>query len=374
MTGIAAARALVARDARPTDNAALIELAAACPMVGDFTLCVDRAPDFFALNRLEGDSWRVGVVDGTAGTPVGCIATSERIVYLHGGPARSAYVGDLKVHPAHRGGGGAVADALTCYARDAALAAGGPGVPTLLTVLAGNRPMERRAAGPRGLPHLARFATIRSYALPLLWPRLERPGLRVTAGDARDLEAMAALWRRVAPGRNFAPVYAPDSLGQWIGAAPGLDFSCYRLAWRRDGRLAGFLALWDQSSFKQLRVVRYSSRAGAVRFFFNRVAPLCAAAPLPVAGAPLRYVTALHVCAEDASALRALLMHAHDALRGRGLAFFAVGLDVRDPLAVALSGLFAQPTDVHAYVTAPAGRYGGPRLDARPLHYEIALV
>lgn len=372
MMGITAARALVARDAQPTDNAALIELAAACPMVGDFTLCVDRAPDFLALNRLEGDSWRVGVVDGPAGTPVGCIATSERTVYLHGAPARTMYVGDLKVHPAHRGG--AVADALTCYARDATLAAGGPGVPTLLTVLAGNRPMERRAAGPRRLPQLARFATIRSYAVPLLWPRLERPGLRVTAGDVRDLEAMVALWRRVAVGRNFAPVYAPESLGAWIGAAPGLDYSCYRLAWRRDGRLAGFLALWDQSSFKQLRVLRYSGRAGAVRFLFNRLAPLWAGAPLPVAGAPLRYVTALHLCAEDAGALRALLVHARDALRGRGLAFFAVGLDVRDPLAAALSGLFAQPTDVHAYVTAPAGRYGGAPLDTRPLHYEIAFV
>lgn len=362
----------VARDAAPADQAALLDLATACPMVGDFTLCVDRTPDFFALNRLEGGSWRCGVVDGPAGAPVGCIAVSERRAYLDGAPVRTIYVGDLKVHPAHRGG--AVADALTRYARDVALATGGPDVPTLLTVLAGNRAMERRAAGPRGLPALARFATIRSHAVPLLWRRRQRPELDVATGDLRDLGEMAALWRRLSPARNFAPVYTPDSLAGWIQAAPGLALDCYRLARRRDGRLAGFLGLWDQAAFKQLRVLRYSRRARAVRSLFNGVAPLCGAASLPSAGSPLRYVTAVHVCAEDPVVLRALLLHAYDALRGRGYAFFTIGLDTRDPLAEALTGLLAQPTDVHAYVTTPAGRYAGAPLDRRPLHYEIALV
>ena len=51
--------------ATPTaaDNAALVALAAACPMRGDMTMCIDRAPDFFALARLEGERWRVGVAE-----------------------------------------------------------------------------------------------------------------------------------------------------------------------------------------------------------------------------------------------------------------------------------------------------------------------
>src|SRR5207247_458451 len=215
---------------------------------------------------------------------------------------------------------------------------------------------------------------IRSHAVPLLWRRRQRPELDVATGDLRDLGEMAALWRRLSPARNFAPVYTPDSLAGWIQAAPGLALDCYRLARRRDGRLAGFLGLWDQAAFKQLRVLRYSRRARAVRSLCNGGAPLCGAASLPVAGSPLRYVTAVHVCAEDPVVLRALLLHAYDALRGRGYAFFTIGLDTRDPLAEALTGLLAQPTDVHAYVTTPAGRYAGAPLDRRPLHYEIALV
>ena len=47
------------RDATTVDNDALVALAEACPMRGDITMCVDRAPDFFSLVRLEGERWRV---------------------------------------------------------------------------------------------------------------------------------------------------------------------------------------------------------------------------------------------------------------------------------------------------------------------------
>ena len=53
----------VVRDATPADNADLIALSAACAMSGDIGLRIDRRPDFFALNRLEGQRWQVGVAE-----------------------------------------------------------------------------------------------------------------------------------------------------------------------------------------------------------------------------------------------------------------------------------------------------------------------
>lgn len=374
MTAGAAVAAGVRR-ATPADNAALIALAAACPMEGDVGLCVDRAPDFFQLNRLEGERWRVGVAEGAEGV-VGCVAVAERSAYLHGRPTRTLYVSDLKVHPAHRGGG--AADALTRFAVEACREVGGEEAPVLLTILAGNRSMERRARGPRGLPHLSRFATIRSHSVPLLWRRRPPtdPALRVAPARAEDLDEMADLWRRIAPIRQFAPAYDAGGLARWIAAAPALDPAGYWLARRRDGRLTGFLALWDQASFKQLRVTGYSPRLRAARAVYNGLAPLLGASALPPAGGTLRCLTAVHVCvpADEPAVLRSLVLHACDAVRGRGYAFANVGLDVRDPLSGALRGLLAQPTDVHAYVTTPAGRYRGPPLGDRPLHYETALV
>ena len=363
-------------DATAADNAALLELAEACEMRGDIGLRVDRAPDFFALNRLEGERWRVGIVRGLAANSVaGCVGVSERETYLEGEPTRTMYLGDLKVHPAHRGG--PVADALEEYARAACRAAGGDGIPALLTILAGNGAMERRTLGPRGLPVLTRFATIRSHAVPFLWNRrTDVSGCRTAVAHAEDVPEMADLWQWIAPHRQLAPVLDADSLTRWIDAAPGLGIESYVVARDAAGRIVGFLAAWDQSSFKQLRVTSYSARLAAVRAAFNFAARAGNATPLPAAGGQLRCLTAFHICAPggDPSVLRALLLHVYAARRGEGYSCLNVGLDVRDPLTRALEGLLAQPTDVHAYVTTPAGLYAGPPLDGRPLHYEIALV
>src|SRR2546430_15750639 len=122
-----------------------LALAAACPMRGELTLCVRREPDFFALNRLQGDRWDVGVVDAGRAGVIGCVAIAERVAYVNGVAAPTAYVSDLKVHPAFRGrrnGTGRVADALTEYARETLHASGlhMPGRGTVLGVNAAMTP------------------------------------------------------------------------------------------------------------------------------------------------------------------------------------------------------------------------------------------
>lgn len=308
------AAGIVVRDATSADNQALIALTAACPMAGDLTLCVDRAPDFFALSRLEGERWRVGVAEGPGHAVIGCVAVAERRVYLSGRPAVASYIGDLKVHPAFRGSG--AADALIEFARRAGAELGGAGRLGLLAILAGNRAMERLAQGPRGLPVLSRFATLRTHAIPLVLPRrCTMAGIAVAPAQAGDLEEMAALWRAVAPDRQFSPVLDADALARWITDAPGLRLADYLAARLTDGRLAGFLGVWDQTSFKQLRVVRYSRRLAAVRAAINAAAPLAGATPLPPAGAPLRHASVVHLCVppESPEVLRALLLTAYDA-------------------------------------------------------------
>jgi hypothetical protein len=367
------------RPARSDDNDALVALALACPMEGDVGLCVSRAPDFFALNRLEGEAWGAAVAeDEESGEVVGCAAVAERRVWLHGAPSDVMYAYDLKVHPAHRGG--PAADALSHWVRDECERRGGPDVPIFLTILAGNRPMERRTTGRvAGVPRFTRFATVRSHSITLLGRRRlpeERTGLRVSRARAADVGEMAALWKAVARRRQLAPVLDAGGLARFADVAPGLGIESYRVARRADGRIAGFAAFWDQASFKQLRVTRYSPRLAAVRLAFNALAPLFDAARLPPPGGALRHATAFNVCvpADQPAVLRALVRDAHDDLRAEGFSLLTVGLDVRDPLAAALDGLFAQPTDVHAYSCTPGGDYAGPGLDGRVLHYEIALV
>jgi GNAT superfamily N-acetyltransferase len=344
-------------------------------MEGDIALGIARDPDFFALNRLEGSEWRVGVAE-VDGRIAGCVMGAVRTAYLHGHPQRTLYAGDLKVHPSFRRTG--VADALTEWASAALADLGGSDTPTLITVLAGNRAMERRTRQPKGSSIYSRFATIRAFSIPLLWPRSADARACVSIGRATrtDLDEMASLWWKVGSARQLAPAFTADELDTWIANAPGLSIDDYRVARDRNGRIIGFMAWWDQAAFKQSRVLRYSPRLAVMRAMINGVAAISRGVRLPSEGEPLRYRTALHVCvpSDRPDVLRALVRSTCAELRAERYAFATIGLDVRDPLCRAMSGLGAQPTDVGAYILTPTGGYIGPSLTDRPLHYEIALV
>lgn len=379
LTRAAAARSTTApaglqlRDATETDNAALIDLTTACPMNGEISLRMDRSPDFFALNRLEGDPARVGVATDAAGRIVGCVAVARRSSYLNGEESAVAYVSDLKVHPSARGSG--AADLLTGYARQVSRELCGNDATMLCTILAGNAPMERRARGPRGAPILSRFATSTVLAIPLLWRRAACVnGVTVRAAGDRDVERMASAWDTFARRRQFAPVMTAETMQQWISAAPGLSIADYLIATDGRGAVLGFVGIWDQRTFKQLRVMDYSRGLARARRAINAVSPLIGLPPLPAPGECLPALAAVHLCADSPATARALLLEAYRRHRGGRFAFLTLGLDTRDELVAATRGLLAQPTLVHAYVTSPRGVADPRELARLPFHHESALV
>jgi ribosomal protein S18 acetylase RimI-like enzyme len=369
MTSVALSRGLELRDATPDDNGALIALAGACTMDGDMGLRVDRAPDFFALNRLEGEASRVGVVTDD-GEIVGCVAFTRRRAFYQGRETAIGYASDLKVHSRARGLG--AADLLSEYAREASRELTGD-APVILTILGGNRRMENRARGPRGTPVLERFASLDVMAIPLLWKRRVRSALRIRSAQLSDVEQMCDVWQRFARTRQFAASWDSSSLAEWIDAAPGLDISDYLLAFDSRGSIAGFLGVWDQASFKQLRVVSYSRRMAWARRGINAVAPCVGTARLPRAGGELLSLATVHVCAEHPAVLRSLLLEAYRRYRDSRYACITIGLDTRDSLIAATRGWMAQPTRVNAYASVAPGTNVAD-FAALPMHFETALV
>ena len=170
------------RDAEPSDNEALMALAESCTMAGDIELRIDRRPDFFTLNELEG-RWRLAVAE-REGKIVGCICFSEREAHLDGVPQTTGYVGDLKVHPAHRDM--AIADALSRYAGEC-MRTLPERTAVLVTVLRGNAAMERRLHGPRGLPAFRPVATI---------GRIHYHSMEETKRRTEKLDGPEVRWRR----------------------------------------------------------------------------------------------------------------------------------------------------------------------------------
>lgn len=365
---------LEVRDAVSADNEQLVALTAACPMRGDLALRMDRGPDFFALHRMESGRSSLGVAERD-GKIVGCIAVSERRAYLNGHESATGYVGDLKVHPRHRDT--ATADALCLYATGQCVRLPA-GSPTLVTVLVGNRAMEKRLSGPRGLPSFQKLTTIRAHSISVLWNRRLRDlaGMTVDRAKWSDLDAMSAFWQLHAPRRQFAPVLDTIGMARLIKSSPGLDISSYLVARSRRGELLGFIAVWDQSTIKQMYVESYSARMSFAKRCFNAVAPIIGSEKMPDSGEPLRHRTVFQVCVppDRPDVLHSLLVTAHNELRGSRCSFFNVGLDINDPLTEGTEGLLGQPTDVNAYVTYESQPADVSTLQSLPLHYEIALV
>jgi len=189
-----------------------------------------------------------------------------------------------------------------------------------------------------------------------------------------DLEQMSVAWRRYAVRRQFASVMDTAALDRWMHEAPGLRIDDYLLALDRQGRVRGFLGIWDQRAFKQLRVVGYSRRLAWTRRALTSLAWMAGAAPLPLPGEVLPALATVHACADDPGILRAVLLEAYRRHRGGRHAFLTIGLDGRDPLWAATSGLLAQTTLVHAYVTTPRGSADLAAYHDAPVHHEMALV
>ena len=358
------------RQAEERDDPALRALARACPMEGEVTICVHREPQFLALDRLLGDPWQV-IVAQFDGRIIGCIAWGLREAYVNGAQRLTAYVGDLKVHPAMRRSG--IAAALALAARDA-LRRVDPELPVLLTALQGNRPIAALTNGRRRLA--VPYGTVRVHAIPLMAHRspTRTPGFAVRTARWNEIEELTDFWASVAPARQFAVRYDPARFAAMLQGAPGLDIESYLIARGSDGRIAASLAVWDQRALKATTIVRYGRAVGALRVGVNLVAPLLGMPRLPAPGGLLRSLQAFNVWAASPAALRALVTTAIRRYAGGEHAFLMVGLDRRDPVAAALRRLWAQPTDVDALIAVP-GRLGGcPSLDARPLHYETALV
>ncbi len=361
----------VVRDAADADNPGLLELARSCPMVGDIAICIERDPTFATLNALEGTRFRIGVV-AKGDHIAGAIAVAWRTVMLNGKPTEITYVGDFKVAPSHRGDG--TADALSRWAEEVCLE-DGRNLPSFLTILSGNASMHRRLAGPRGLPELIPRQTIRNASCIAYRTRTYSGPLLVDGAREEDADEMDRLWNGISPSYHLMRVYQGNSLAAWIAAAPSLGMQDFILARDRDGTLLGFLGLWEQTSFKRLRITSYSRQMDFVRHLYNGYARITHGSLLPGNGAILPQLNAVACCIPQhrSDVLSALLAEANNRCRKKGFIFFNIGIAAGSPLLRALAGYAPQFTDIDVCEAVPNG--GAPRiLDDLLFHHEIALV
>ena len=324
--------------ARPEDDAALRARMAEDRMPGRISISFRREPSYFAGCRLQGDATQVvKCVERRTGAIVGMGSRSTSLAYVDGVERRIGYLADLRLARERRSG--VLLARGYRYFRE--LHRQDP-VPLYTTVIyEGNAHAMRTLVGARvGLPIYRDWGRLLTPALRLDLPirQAKLPQLQVARGAPAVLPEIAAFLNRWWREKQFAPVCRASDFSE--GRYAGLAAADFFVA-RRNGRIVGTLAAWDQAPLRQTHVEGYSGTLRWMRPAYNALAALTSLKPLPRAGERIPYVYLACVAVEenDFGIFRALLRAALAALRHGPWHYAICGLHERDPLAQAVAEL-----------------------------------
>ena len=340
------------------DDQELRDLLREAPMDGSIRLLFLRDPSYLRAAAVQGDEVQV-LVARRNGRIEGVATRALRSTWINGERITAGYLSDLRIAPAARGS--SLLHRGYRYLRE--LHADGKAQLYSTVIVEDNRQaLATLAAGRAGLPC---YTDLGLVLTPMLHLRRALPCLPgdIRRGSSGDLPAIVA---KLNDNRlQFAPAYSVQDF-QPGGRLTGLCAQDFYLL-RRDGRIAGVLALWDQSAFRQTVVHSYSGVLAWLRPLVNRVRK----PPLPATGRPLSYAYLALISTEDDGVFRALLRRASNDALAAGQSRLVVGLHERDSRLEALSEYSR---------TRFAGRLfavtfdGLPKLDDRIPYMEAALL
>jgi hypothetical protein len=325
----------------------------------------EREPSFFAACAPPADCAVLVARDETTDEVVGIACRSILRLFVNGREREIGYLSQLRVDERHRGRWALAKGFAALRALDAKRA-----IPYLATVVDGSD--EARAVlvtrPRRSYPVFRRLGELRTLAL--FARRARHRGVERLRAD--DVPELLELLRAEARRHQVASV--PEHCdGDGLHAPSIEDWFLVR----RKNRIAGAIAVWDQTAFKQTVVRGYGEPLSTLRPLHNACAPLVGWPRLPRVGEPLRFAFAarLAVADDDLGVARTLVGAALDETKRRNLSYLMLGLATGDPLIAA--------TEQIRHLTYRSTIYGASwerdsqpfdELDGRTLRLEIASL
>ncbi|HWP82758.1 MAG TPA: GNAT family N-acetyltransferase [Bacteroidota bacterium] len=294
--------AISIRPATSEDNEQLIRLTKACPMSGVISLYVDREPDFFFLNRLQGEEWRLYVAE-VGGEIVGSLGVAYRKARVLGEIMRMAYLTDVKIAPAYRGSTVAFRLLRELYENEKEKEFD----IYVCSTLKGNDQVIQLFQGRAGIPSLTNVGEVSVVnVIPTYWFRL-RQQWRIRRATEHDHQPIVELLESGYRSHCFAPVF-PNQLtpGRNHDSPP---IASYLVA-ERNGEIEAVAQKWDQGNYKRLVIVRHSGLTKSLQLVSQIGSIVHLTPPIPSAGMSLKVLQVRHtVCAKGREeALRQLLL------------------------------------------------------------------
>lgn len=361
---------MIVEEAAPEDDPELRRLLRDNPIAGEIRVSLEREPNVFLAAAVEGEPHRTIVARNPAGGIVGMGSRSVWNAFVNGEPCRLGYLSQLRVDRAYRG-----RKRLLTAGYDLIRSFRNPEeLPFDLTSIIADNDVARRLLGA-GLLGLPTYREIEEWTT-LIVPTTSRPrktGIRIERGGQERMGEVAACLERNRRRYQFAPSFSAADL-QSPERSRGLAPSDFFLSVAM-GEVVGCLALWDQSSFKQVVVQGYAPRLARWRPWMNRLAPMLGTPRLPEPGnsLPHAYLSHLAVDGDDPEIFRALIETAYAEARARRYVYVVTGLAARHPWKDWLEKRF-KPRSYSSVLYAVLWEDGAMILDGRMPHVEVALL
>jgi hypothetical protein len=360
--------------AERADDAELRALLRDNPMNGSMQVTFEREPDFFAACAIRGSFHQVGVGrDISSGRIVGLGTRSIADAFVNGRLVHLGWLSDLRLDPAYRGGT-LVARGyrfLRELHRDGRVELYGT------VIFQDNQTALRTISTTRaGLPAYHDLGVIHCPGINL---RRRKPAIEadcdIVRGRRELLPEIVDCLNRNNTCKQFAPVHDVESFtsgNRWKDFQPSDFFVALR-----NNHVVGVVGRWDQSAFKQTRVISYGKRLRWIVPAANAVQTLLGASAFPDPGqyVPFFYVSFIAIDHDDARVFRALLRHVYNDSVGGSFRYAMVGLHERDPLLPMLKDYSLTPFAGRLFCVCFAdGEPMYQTLDARVPYVEAATL
>ena len=363
--------------ATANDDPDLRQLLRENPMQGEISVSLEREPDLFRAGTIEGERHQTIVArDRAIGRPVGMASRSVYSGFLNGRACPLGYLSQLRVDRLYRGRAGLLSQG---YALMRSVRTGHDLPFDLTTIVTDNHPARRvLGAGLSGIPSYQELEPFTTLMLPLWRHQKTRPSreFAIERGSRERIEDIAACLERNRARYQFAPRWTAGELLS-PERSRGLAPRDFLIAVHR-GAVIGCIALWDQSSFKQIVVHNYGTTMRRWRSIVEISARLFGTPRLPAPGRPIPHVYLSHVAVDDdnVEVFSALLARAYNDARERRQACLIAGFADRHPFLqiIQRSHHAWKYSSIIYAVCWEGGKAAVEGIDRRVPHLEVGLL
>ncbi|RBP37273.1 hypothetical protein DES53_11411 [Roseimicrobium gellanilyticum] len=360
------------RLATAEDDAALRRAFAATPMAGGVRLAFEREPSFFDALRVQGDAVQVIVCEDTATREIAGIGTRCLArTFVNGTAQHAGYLSDLRILPRWRKG--------TVLARGwkflRELDADDATALYHTAIFAGNA--DAKAALSQARAGVPQYHPLGAFVTAGVHPSRAKicvpSPLRITRGTPAALPRIVEFLNAHNASRQFAPVHRPEDFavgGRWR------DFQTEDFFLVQEGsHILGTAGVWNQSGFKQTRVLGYAGR-WRLLYHLSRLSHRVLPIPrLPTPGTLFQfgYASFLAVPSAHPEVFRLLMQALREEASKRGWMHLLLSLHELDPLYPLLKETPHTPFHGELFWLNPRGMGTAPS-SAQVPHIEASLL